>query len=98
MALTDIGELPRGRVVVDSAPIIYLLEDDAVFAPRFAPFFERAEAGGNELVISTLTLAEVLTGPLRTGNERLAERYRSVLTTPPTWRLVELRTLAKIDH
>ena len=24
------------------------------------------------------------------GNERLAERYRSVLTTPPTWRLVEL--------
>ena len=76
MALTDISELPRGRVVVDSAPIIYLLEDDAVFAPRFAPFFERAEAGGHELVISTLTLAEVLTGPLRTGNERLAERYR----------------------
>ena len=47
MALTDISELPGGRVVVDSAPIIYLLEDDAVFAPRFAPFFERAEAGGH---------------------------------------------------
>ena len=90
MALTDIGELPHGRVVVDSAPIIYLLEDDAVFAPRFAPFFERAEAGDHELVISTVTLAEVLTGPLRTGNEHLAERYRSVLTAPPTWRLVEL--------
>lgn len=90
MALTDISELPPGRVVVDSAPIIYLLEDDAVFAPRFAPFFERAEAGGHELMISTVTLAEVLTGPLRAGNERLAARYRSVLTTPPAWRLVEL--------
>ena len=96
MALTDISELPPGRVVVDSAPIIYLLEDDPVLAPRFAPFFERAEAGGHELVISTVTLAEVLTGPLRAGNERLAERYRSVLTTPPTWRLVELT--AAIAH
>ena len=96
MALTDIRELPPGRVVVDSAPIIYLLEDNTEYAARFAPFFERAEAGGQELVISTVTLAEVLTGPLRTGNERLAERYRNVLTTPPTWRLVELT--AAIAH
>ena len=96
MAVTDISGHPDGRVVVDSAPIIYLLEDDAVFASRFAPFFERAEAGSHELVISTVTLAEVLTGPLRAGNERLAERYRSVLTTPPTWRLVELT--AAIAH
>ena len=96
MAVTDIGRLPDGRVVVDTAPIIYLLEDDAVFAPRFAPFFERAEAGSHELVISTVTLAEVLTGPLRDGNERLAERYRNALTMPPTWRLVELT--AAIAH
>ena len=96
MAVTDISGLPGGRVVVDSAPIIYLLEDDAVFASRYAPFFERAEAGDHELVISTVTLAEVLSGPLRAGDERLAERYRSVLTTPPTWRLVELT--AAIAH
>ena len=96
MALTDISALPNGRVLVATAPIIYLLEDDVVFASRFAPFFERAEAGGHELVISTVTLAEVLTGPLRAGNERLAERYRGVLTTPPTWRLVELT--AAIAH
>ena len=96
MALTDISSLPDGRVVVDSAPIIYLLEDDAVLASRFAPFFERAEAGSHELVISTITLAEVLTGPLRAGNERLAQQYRSILTTPPTWRLVELT--AAIAH
>ena len=32
MALRDIRELPLGRVVVDSAPIIYLLEDNATYA------------------------------------------------------------------
>lgn len=89
MALTDINKLPQGRVVVDSAPIIYILENNAEYAPRFATFFERAEAGDNELMISTVTLAEVLTGPLRAGKERLEERYRTALTTPPTWRLVE---------
>ena len=46
--------MPDGRFVLDTAPIIYLLEDDAVFASRCAPFFERADAGGHELVISSL--------------------------------------------
>lgn len=31
--------------------------------------FERAEAGGHQLVIATVTLAEVLTGPLRAGEK-----------------------------
>lgn len=93
----DIGDLPpRGRVVVDSAPIIYLLEDHRQFGPRYAPFFERAEAADYELIITTVTLAEVLTGPLRTGNEKLAQDYRNALTAPPTWRLVELT--ADIAH
>lgn len=97
MALMDIGKLPpRGRVVVDSAPIIYLLENHAQFGPRYAQFFERAEAGEYELLVSTVSLAEVLTGPLRTGNEELAQEYRNALTAPPTWRLVELS--ANIAH
>ena len=54
MAVTDITGMPDGGVAVDTAPIIYLLEDTAVFASRFAPLFERAEAGGHELVISSL--------------------------------------------
>ena len=87
---------PRGRITVDSAPIIYVLEDHREFAPRYAPLVERAEAGDYELVISAVTLVEVLTGPLRTGDEELADRYRRALTTGPTWRLVELG--AEIAH
>ena len=87
----DIRELPpRGRIVVDSAPIIYLLEDHADFAPHYATLFERAEAQHYELVISTVTLVEVLTGPLRGGDEALAGQYWATLTSPPTWRVVDL--------
>lgn len=95
--MTDINALPRGgRVTVDSAPIIYFLENHPRFAPRYAPLFERAEAGDYQLVIATITLAEVLTGPLRTGNEALAQRYRHALTAQPTWRIADLT--ASIAH
>ena len=95
--MMDIGALPPGgRVTVDSAPIIYFLEGHPHLAARFAPLFERAEAGDYELVIATVTLAEVLTGPLRTGNEALAQQYRRTLTAQPVWRLTDLT--ASIAH
>ena len=91
MAIEDVGSLPgRGRLVIDTAPIIYVLEDHPAFAPRFMPVFERAEAGDYELVITTTTLAEVLVGPLRRGDESLAREYRDTLTSPPAWHVVDL--------
>ena len=78
--VTDVAQLPgKGRILVDSAPIIYFLEDHAELVARYAPIFERAESDDYEIVISTVTLAEVLTGPLRAGDENLAEKYRSAL-------------------
>ena len=86
----DVRDLPaQGRFLVDSAPIIYFLEDHAQLAARYAPIFERADSDLVEIVISTVTLAEILTGPLRTGNEKLAEKYRSALLAS-AGRFVEL--------
>lgn len=91
MAVEDVSNLPlRGRFVIDSAPIIYVLEDHPALAPRFERLFERAEAGHYELVITTLVLAEVLTGPLRVGDESRADDYREALTSSPAWRVVDL--------
>lgn len=74
------GGLPDGaRVLVDSAPWIYLLQDHPEFAPRFAGVFEAGEAGRIELALSTVTLAEVLTGPLQAGEVALARRYEQAL-------------------
>ena len=89
--MVEIGELPRrGRVLVDSAPIIYYLEGHPVFGPRYADLFARAESGDHQWVISTVTLAEVLTGPWREGDERLVDDYRQTLTRPPTWLVADL--------
>jgi predicted nucleic acid-binding protein len=72
--------LPKGvLVVVDTAPIIYLLEAHPQFLERFIGLFEAEAAGDLNIAISTVTLAEVLTGPLRTGQSALAQRYEKAL-------------------
>ncbi|HZR03115.1 MAG TPA: PIN domain-containing protein [Burkholderiales bacterium] len=81
MALDALAAIPNGAtVVVDSAPLIYYFEDHPRFAARFAPLFDRLAAGELELVISSITLAEVLAGPLSAGNEVLTEQYRVALS------------------
>jgi predicted nucleic acid-binding protein len=83
--------IANGAVIaVDSAPIIYFLEDHAIFGRRYAPYFGAAEAGEISIVISTITLAEVLSGPLRNGNELLAAQYKEALTGAPGWRVVPI--------
>lgn len=80
--------LPAGALVlVDSAPIIYVLEGHPRFARRFHPLFDRHAAGELSFAVTTITIAEVLTGPLGAGDEALAGRYRAVLES---WFVVEL--------
>jgi predicted nucleic acid-binding protein len=66
-------------VLVDTAPIIYTLEGHRRFATRFKPLFRRHEAGEIALAVTTVTIAEVLTGPMKAGAEALARRYRAAL-------------------
>ena len=81
------GLTENALLLVDSAPIIYVLEDHPELASVFRPVFEHHEKGLVRLAVTTVTLAEVLTGPLRSGDEVLAERYRSTLKS---WFVVDL--------
>lgn len=70
----------RGKVVgVDTAPFIYFIEDHAQFADRLEPFFQAVDSGEIMIVSSVITLTEVLTQPLRLGDEGLAQTYEDFL-------------------
>lgn len=80
--------LPRqALLLIDSAPIIYVLEGRAKLADRFRPLFAAHEEGRFRFAVTTITVAEVLTGPLQAGDEELAQRYRAVLES---WQIVDL--------
>ena len=84
----DVASLADGAVVlVDTAPIIYVLESKAKLAQRFEPLFAAHGEGRIALAVSTVTIAEVLAGPFTAGEEALARRYRAVLES---WRVVDL--------
>jgi predicted nucleic acid-binding protein len=88
MADLDLTGLADGALLlVDTAPIVYHLEAHAQLGPRFRPLFEAHAAGAFRFAVTTVTLAEVLVGPLGAGDEALARRYRAVLET---WRVVPL--------
>lgn len=88
---------PHPVLAVDTAPIIYWLEDHPRLADRFAPVFEVAESGEAQIVISTVTVAEVLAGPLRSCNELLAAQYREALTRSAGWQVLPLDTDTAVE-
>jgi len=88
MEALNAAALPAGALLlVDSAPIIYTLEANERFAQHFAPLFQRHAKGELTLAVTTITIAEVLTGPLKAGEEALAKRYRAVLDA---WQVIDL--------
>lgn len=66
-------------VVVDSAPLIYLLDDHPNFAPMFEGLFELHAQNVIQIAISTIAMAEVLAGPFKHGQDVLAKRYEKAL-------------------
>ena len=83
--------LPDGTwVTVDTAPIIYLMEDHQTLLAPYLPVFERIEAGTLHGVVSTVTLAEFLSGPLRNSDGILAERYYQSLVNSDNWHVQAL--------
>jgi hypothetical protein len=87
----DFGDLPqRALLLVDSAPIIYVLEDHPKLAPRFRLLFEEHAAGRLRFTVTTITIAEVLAGPIGAATTPLlgaialfsnpGDRLRSTLT------------------
>jgi predicted nucleic acid-binding protein len=88
MAELDLAALPDDALLlIDTSPIIYQLEAHPEFGPRFRPLFEAHATARVRFAVTTITIAEVLTGPLSAGDEALARRYRAVLET---WRVVPL--------
>lgn len=86
----DPEALPDGALVLmDSAPIVYFLEKHPKFSPIFRPLFRAHAAGRVQFAVTTISIAEVLTGPLQAGDEALAERYRAVLES---WQVVALNS------
>ena len=88
MGALDLDGLPDGALLlIDSAPVIHVVEAHPKWSSRFRPVFEAHESGRFRLAITTIAIAEILTGPLKAGDEALARHYLSVLQS---WQRIHL--------
>jgi predicted nucleic acid-binding protein len=66
-------------VGLDTAPLIYFIEDHSVYAARLAEFFEAVNQGRIRVVASAIILAEVLVRPMRERQPELVDLYKEIL-------------------
>jgi len=75
-------------VGLDTAPLIYFIEDVAPYADLVEPIFRLLESGRTTAVTSTITLAEVLTKPLSDKNLQLVDEIKFTLKSLSTLSLI----------
>jgi predicted nucleic acid-binding protein len=69
-----------GTIVgLDTAPLIYFVEENPAYLTLVDPFFEAMGRGDIQVVTSTLTLTEVLVHPYKRGNRALVDQYSQML-------------------
>jgi predicted nucleic acid-binding protein len=67
------------KVFLDTSPLIYLLEGEPALRARVSGQLAAWVQSGVWLESSVLTLAELLVGPGKAGDVRLARRYRAAV-------------------
>jgi len=66
-------------VGLDTAPVIYFIEENPIYLPIVRPFFQALDQGEFRAITSMVTLLEVLVNPFRRGDAGLAQQYRDIL-------------------
>lgn len=68
------------RVYLDTAPIIYSVEEHEIYWSVLQPFWELLEKGEIEVITSELSVLETLVLPLRNQDAELVTAYETMLT------------------
>jgi predicted nucleic acid-binding protein len=85
-----ITQLQGQIVALDSAPLIYFIEQNPIYIEMVRLFFRALDRSEFEVITSVVTLSEVLVYPLRIGNTSLAQQYRDILFDTPGLTTVEV--------
>jgi predicted nucleic acid-binding protein len=98
-------KLSGKTVALDTAPLIYFMEENSAFLDTVKPFFAAMERGDFQVVTSSITLAEVLVNPIKHDKLTLAEQYKELLLNaenlrlfPATTQIAELAARLRATH
>jgi predicted nucleic acid-binding protein len=76
------------KISLDTNLFIYAFEQHPQYGKTVKTILDMVEEGTIEAIASTITLTEILTHPIREGNEMLEKRYRLLFTHFPNLTVV----------
>ncbi|MCY3833719.1 MAG: hypothetical protein OXG85_11930 [Chloroflexi bacterium] len=76
------------RLYVDSAPLIYYVEENPAYLDKMRTIIRIVDETDLVAYSSVLTLAEVLVMPLRQGDQGLVQAYQEILVAGDDYELV----------
>jgi len=68
-----------GVIFLDTAPVIYFVEQNPEFSPKVQELFERLDDGNLTAVVSPITLAECLVLPYKQKKVEIAQIFTELL-------------------
>ena len=72
------------RLFMDTAPIIYFIEEHPRYLPSMDQVFQLVDSGALQIVTSPITLAECLVLPLRQGDTGIVQAFTDLLAGGPS--------------
>ena len=85
-----IAELKSKTIFLDTAPLIYFIDGHSGYQPILNELFKANDNGLFTFITSTITLLEVLVGPLRAGRQDIVTQYQTLLTNSTNIDILEI--------
>lgn len=85
-----IKKLKSKTVFLDTAPLIYYIEENRNYSPILNKLFLANSKGDFLFQTSVITLLEVLVYPMRANEQQLVEEYQNILCNSPSIDIIDL--------
>ncbi len=85
-----IQKLKNKNVFLDTAPLIYYIEENPKYSPILNKLFSENSKGIFLFQSSVITLLEVLVLPMRQDENQLVEQYQNILCNSPSINIFDL--------
>ena len=79
-----IRKLKNKKVFLDTAPLIYYIEENQYYSPLLNKLFSENSKGVFLFQTSVITLIEVLVLPMRQNENQLVEQYQNIICNSPS--------------
>ena len=86
-------ELRKGlRLFVDTAPIIYFIEEHPAYIDEVSDIFNKTAEGTVQVVTSVITLIEVLAKPYKFGQDDIVDVYKDFFSNSKGFSVMSIDT------